>query len=103
MRYILYGAKEPSAGEVAAAIERSLEVDLELRESSYKGGEYFRHRGESEWEVSVELNWRDEEGILAKPKFPDFPVLVYLSEAPVEIEEIVDVVPQIRKLQSRDL
>ncbi|WSI38738.1 hypothetical protein OG585_16455 [Streptomyces sp. NBC_01340] len=101
MKYLMYGMQSTTMSEVASVVGRALRINFEARDSSYKGGLYYRYGHEGEWDMSIESHWRDEDGVLAKPDFPEFSVLVYVNEAPLEVEDEMDRIPGLRKLQSR--
>ncbi|MFG3494168.1 hypothetical protein [Streptomyces sp. NPDC047886] len=65
---------------VAGRLSRELGIAFQVRESAYRGGEYFLFDLPSGGEVSVERNYEDEEGFLMEADFPDFSTLVYLSD-----------------------
>ncbi|GGY07279.1 hypothetical protein GCM10010510_61530 [Streptomyces anandii JCM 4720] len=101
MKYLVYGMKSTAVEEAVVAISNALQVTFELRESSYKGGQYFRYRDNGGWDVSIESHWQDEDGLLAKPDFSEYSVLIYVNEVPLEVEGKFDRIPSIRKLESR--
>ncbi|WP_158717553.1 hypothetical protein [Streptomyces sp. NRRL WC-3744] len=78
-RFALFGFRDPDLPRVAHLIGDALTVHLDMRESSFKGGEYFLHRDVDGREISVEGNVRDEEGILTEPDFPAYAVLIYVN------------------------
>ncbi|MFC8727605.1 MULTISPECIES: hypothetical protein [Streptomyces] len=71
--------------EVARILGGLLGVRLEERESSYRGGAYFRGELAADGEVLVQLNWADEDGELAEPEFPEFVILVYVNSVSAEM------------------
>ncbi|MFI8242616.1 hypothetical protein ACIF83_36130 [Streptomyces sp. NPDC085866] len=102
MKYLVYGMRSVAISDVVSVIGRVLHASFEERDSSYKGGVYYRYSDKDGWSVSVESHWRDEDGILAKPEFSEYSVLVYLNEAPSVVEEKMDAIPSLSLLQSRE-
>ncbi|GHI07934.1 hypothetical protein Scel_62550 [Streptomyces cellostaticus] len=101
MKYLVYGMQSAVISDAMSLVSRVLGVAFEVRESSYKGGEYYRYVDQAGWDISIQSHWRDEDGILAKPEFPQCSVLVYVNEVPREVEEKMDSIPSLSKLQSR--
>ncbi|TXS51746.1 hypothetical protein EAO75_09810 [Streptomyces sp. uw30] len=64
-----------------------MDTELSLRESSFKGGEYFFNRDNQGMEISVERHIPDEEGEYAEPGFSDYDVLVYVNYGRKATEE----------------
>lgn len=81
----LYGVSGMELAEVARILGGLLGVRLEERESSYRGGVYFRGELATDGEVLVQLNWADEDGELAEPEFPEFVILVYVNSVSAEM------------------
>ncbi|MGP3980039.1 hypothetical protein [Streptomyces sp. KR80] len=79
--------KRRGIADVAEILAASLGVEFALRESSYKGGEYYLYQGADGLEISIEAHWRDEDGILAEPDFPQFSVLVYVNHIITGMDE----------------
>ncbi|MEU6593682.1 hypothetical protein ABZ923_31470 [Streptomyces sp. NPDC046881] len=102
-RFALFGFKNPDVSVVARLIGDALTVHLDMRESSYKGGEYFLHRDVGGMEISVEANVRDEEGVLAEPDHPDYPVLVYLNHSSLPAESRISEVDGLDLLRVEDI
>jgi hypothetical protein len=86
-RFIAFGAQGTNIEYVAQLIGEALGVDLSLRESSFKGGEYFFIRTGEGMEISVEQHARDEEGEYAESGFSNYGILVYFNYAPSGMEE----------------
>jgi hypothetical protein len=76
--FFLFGAKGTPLGRVAEEFGAALGVEMESRDSAYKGGEYYLGISKGR-KVSVESNWMDEEGEMAEPEFRDYDVLVYIE------------------------
>jgi len=77
--FYLFGAREGDLVGVVEALAAVLEIEFECRESSYKGGEYFRNRRGIQGKITVESNWVDDEGYLAESEYPEYSVLIYVS------------------------
>ncbi|MGW5306042.1 hypothetical protein ACWERF_19170 [Streptomyces griseoluteus] len=86
-RFTLFGAKGLSVPEAAELAGVVLGIELDLRESSYRGGPYFLHRYADGAEISIEGNVRDEEGVLVESGFPDYATLIYLNNSRSELEK----------------
>ncbi|MFD8423536.1 hypothetical protein [Streptomyces sp. NPDC059466] len=101
MKYILYGMRLGDIVSAVSVVSGVLNVEFELRESSYKGGSYYRHVSEEGWSISIETHWRDVDEVLAKPDFPQFSILIYANEVPRVIETMMDGILELQQLQSR--
>lgn len=86
-RFILFGANGSSVARVARLVGEALDAELSLRESSFKGGEYFFNRDSEGMEISVERHMPDDEGDYAEPGFSDYEVLVYVNYGKTAAEE----------------
>ncbi|MCH0561466.1 hypothetical protein [Streptomyces sp. MUM 16J] len=78
-RFYLFGYRGSELPEVEAALSGVLGGDFRHRNSSYKGGDYLLFSSAEVQEVTVERNWIDDEGYLAEPDFPEWQVLVYVT------------------------
>ncbi|RZU45577.1 hypothetical protein EV284_0214 [Streptomyces sp. BK022] len=78
-RYYLFGSGQMGLRETCDALSLSLEVSFEARQSDFKGGRYYIARASGFEKITVEANWRDDEGYLAEPDFPDCSTLVYVT------------------------
>jgi hypothetical protein len=79
--YDLYGARSLALGELRAAVEAVLAIELEKHESGYLGGDYFLGgdlRGEH---VVIQRNHVDDgdEAEVAEPEFAHYPVLLQVN------------------------
>ncbi|MEV0982473.1 hypothetical protein [Streptomyces sp. NPDC049915] len=72
--------------DVTQSLKGNLNVDFQVRESSYRGGEYFLHRGAAGLEISVETHACDEDGEYAEPAFTEYETLVYVNNSNPEVE-----------------
>lgn len=86
-RFTLFGSNGFTVAHVAQLIGEALDTELSLRESSFKGGEYFFNRDSEGMEISVERHMPDEEGDYAEPGFSDYEVLVYVNYGKTAAEE----------------
>ncbi|MGW0926055.1 hypothetical protein ACWD3J_44565 [Streptomyces sp. NPDC002755] len=80
-----------------------LGVDLECRESGYKGGEYYRTPRGVKGKVAIQSNWTDGEGYLAEPNYPEYSVLIYVSRAEDHILDTVARLEDIILLKSEEI
>ncbi|MFI9809988.1 hypothetical protein ACIHEJ_37775 [Streptomyces sp. NPDC052301] len=99
-RFTLLGAKGLKVPEAAELAGAALKIGLDLRESSYKGGEYFLHRYIDGAEISIEGNVRDEDGVLTESEFPEYSTLIYLNYSRSELEESLSDVREFDLLRS---
>jgi hypothetical protein len=84
-------------------VSRALAVGLELRISSFQGGDYYTWRGERGAEVTVQRNFRDEYGELEVPRFPAHSVLLYARGLSEHAYEVLGQLDGIELLESRTL
>ena len=75
----LYGSDELTVGEVRDIVGSALRVEFSLRNSGYRGGDYFLWQGEAAEVVTVCGNFEDEDGELYEPEFSDYPVLLQVD------------------------
>jgi len=78
-RFDLYGWQSLLPSEAAKRLAALPGVVLQLHDSSYRGGEYYRGGSDSAEELIVQHNFRDEDGHLAEPEFPDYKTIVYVT------------------------
>ncbi|MEU3529161.1 hypothetical protein AB0E62_35825 [Streptomyces sp. NPDC038707] len=98
--FTLFGAKGLGVPEVGRLVSEVLGVDLEMRESSYKGGEYFTHRYADGAEISIEGNVLDEDDVHVEEGFPEYSTLIYLNYSRLELEERLSRVKELDLLRS---
>jgi hypothetical protein len=98
-RFALFGAKDSNVTYVAESIGGKLHISLSRRESSFKGGEYYFHRSDAGWEISVEENVRDEEGYFTESAFSDCGTLVYVNYADADLEAVIAEISDLRVLR----
>ncbi|MEU9126449.1 hypothetical protein AB0C96_42820 [Streptomyces sp. NPDC048506] len=89
-RFNLYGFRGGDLDEAERLISGALGVKFTSRESSFKGGEYFSHRGSDLFEITIESNFTDDEGILSVPEFPLYPTLIFVSYVTSDVERRLD-------------
>ncbi|MCX4400557.1 hypothetical protein OG840_01755 [Streptomyces sp. NBC_01764] len=99
-RFTLYGAKDFTVADVADMVAAALNIKLSRRESSYKGGDYFLHRDEDGFEVSVEGHVRDEEGNFEEPDFPQYATFVYINHSLPGVEDKLATVQRLDLLRT---
>jgi len=78
-RFDLYGSRDRSLDEVASTLSHLIGTPLELHDSSYRGGDYYRNALGEPAEIIVQRNAEDEEGILTEPDHPGHQVIVYVT------------------------
>ncbi|GAA4561238.1 hypothetical protein [Streptomyces collinus] len=98
-RFALLGTKQTNIADVARSVGDALGRTLSLRESSYRGGEYFFNRDSDGTELSVEQNVRDEEGQYVEPEYSHYRVLVYVNYGNSAIERKVADIPGLHFLR----
>jgi hypothetical protein len=85
-RFALYGVDALTVSRVSLIVAAVLGVNFSLRNSSYKGGDYYLYRGMERLEISIEGNECDDEGVPVEPEFPLYAVLVYVNNSTDEVE-----------------
>ncbi|MEE1763539.1 hypothetical protein [Streptomyces sp. SP18BB07] len=102
-RFILYGMEGWALNEASRSISTALGVEFSVRNSSYKGGDYYFYRGVGRLEISIEENVRDDEGILGEPEFPQFDALVYVNCSISEVERKLSTVEDLQLLRAETI
>ncbi|MGW1378474.1 hypothetical protein ACWD6P_29980 [Streptomyces sp. NPDC002446] len=85
-RFNLYGFHGEDLDEAKRLVSSALGVKFTSRESSFRGGNYLLHRGSNLFEITIESNFSDDEGILSVPEFPRYPTLIFVSYVTSEAE-----------------
>jgi hypothetical protein len=81
----LYGFGSTPLKDIATALGAALHIELRVRESSYRCGNYFLYRdAASTEELIVQENCEDSHGELAEPDFPEHKILLYVSSTRLE-------------------
>ncbi len=78
-RYDLYGFSEMRLELVSEALASVMNVVFERRDSSYRGGEYFRHASASGDELLVQANYDESSGDWAEDVFQQHQTLLYAT------------------------
>ncbi|MPY60585.1 hypothetical protein [Streptomyces spongiae] len=99
-RFVLYGIKGTDADEVAHGVADVLGIEFSLRNSSYKRGSYYFHRGAERLSISIERHAHDDEGVLGEPQYPQYGVLVYVNYSVPEVEQKLSTLEQIELLRT---
>ena len=99
-RFNLYGFHGEDLNEAQRLVSSTLGVEFTSRESSFKGGEYFSHRGSDLFEITIESNFTDDEGILSVPEFPLYPTLIFVSYVTSEVERRLNAQDEIDLLRT---
>ena len=84
-RFDLFGSRKLQLLEVAGLIRSATGIELELHESGYRGGDYYRSLGFKGGEIIVQINFEDNEGYLTETDFEDYQTLVYVNGGSDEI------------------
>ncbi|MFE0379108.1 hypothetical protein ACFW1M_26780 [Streptomyces inhibens] len=85
-RFHLHGLHGDDLSEAERFTSGALEVEFKSKESSFRGGEYFSHRGSGRLEITIESNFANDKGILSAPEFPLHSTLIFVSYATSEVE-----------------
>ncbi|MEW1751558.1 hypothetical protein ACIQU1_23040 [Streptomyces angustmyceticus] len=99
-RFNLHGLRRDNLDEAKRLISDTLGVEFTPKESSFRGGAYFSHRGSDRFEVTIERNFTDDEGILSEPEFPLHSTLIFVSYATSEVEGLLNALGEIDLLRS---
>jgi hypothetical protein len=79
---MLFGVRTETVEAARVAVERTLHVTLEERESSHYGGVYFRFNGPDLQELVLQENVEIPEMEPAEEEFPEHRYLLYVSGFP---------------------
>ncbi|MGW0902840.1 hypothetical protein [Streptomyces sp. NPDC002853] len=102
-RFNLYGAVEPDTARLAKKISESVGCDFAVRDSSYKGGEYYHFQDSSDLEITIERHGRDDDGDLTEPDFSQYTTLVYADNVSEDVEASLRGVEGLELLRSESL
>jgi hypothetical protein len=72
----LYGWRHADLARAAQQVSRALAVELELRISSVRGGDYYTWMGDRGAEIIIQRNFRDAYGEFEVSRFPTHAVLL---------------------------
>lgn len=95
-----FGWRHITLEVVARQVSAALGVPLELHDSSFRGGDYYRWDGTHGEELILQSNVLDADGIPDVEEFPDHSVLLYATELPTEWLEQLAAVPGAESLPS---
>jgi hypothetical protein len=79
--YLVFGISETDLLLAKDRVEAALKIDLELRRSDYKGGDYYRLNSDDSSEYVLQHNfngWLDD---WAEPEHQEYGVILYAGEA----------------------
>jgi hypothetical protein len=79
---VLFGVRAATFEQARVAVEQTLDISLEERESSHYGGNYFRFHGPELQELILQENIEVPEMEPAEEEFSDQHYLLYLSGFP---------------------
>jgi hypothetical protein len=99
----LYGWRHSDLTRAAQQVSRALGVDLELRLSSFRGGDYYTWSSPNGAEIIVQQNYRDEHGQFEVPRFPAHLVLLYATRLDEHAYEVLGQLDGMELLESRTL
>jgi hypothetical protein len=72
----LYGWRHTDLRAAAEQIAEALSIEFELRDSSFRGGDYYGWRGLGDEELFVQENFRDLQGELEWPEYAEYHVML---------------------------
>jgi hypothetical protein len=101
-RYDTYGWLVADIDGVAREIEQMLSIQLEPRDSLYRG-EYYAWGGDSGADLILQQNFMEDDGLRVDSEYPDHIVLLYASELPDEWFDRLARLPGAERLESRIL
>lgn len=78
--YLLFGIEGDSLNDARAQVEAALEIKMELHESGYRGGEYYRLHDVGREHFILQRNYDDLEGEWTDPSCKDCGILLYANE-----------------------
>jgi hypothetical protein len=96
----LYGWKGRDLAGAAKQVAEALSIELELRDSSFRGGDYYNWDGPLGEELIVQRNFRDAEGELEYPEFPEHQVLLQASAFEEAVLDVIGDLSGLDKLES---
>ncbi|WP_432081563.1 hypothetical protein [Streptomyces sp. WAC 04229] len=88
--YYLYGSKSLDLQATRDSLISSLGVSFSSRESDFKGGVYHLARAQGFEKMTVEVNWVDEDGELVEQDFPEFSVLIYVTNPDEPVQSVLE-------------
>lgn len=92
-----------SLATTSEAVSRALRVDLDLHNSGYRGGDYYRGDHSSGAEIVVQQNFRDIEGYLCENRFEQHGTLVYVNGSTEETALELASVDQLDMLRTEEV
>jgi hypothetical protein len=75
----LYGFEAQEIDQIAEQLSKALGIAFGLHESSYRGGDYYRHGMPGEEELILQRNWDTVENEPIETTFANYPVLLYVG------------------------
>jgi hypothetical protein len=98
-RYDTYGWLVADIDNVARDIEQVLSIQLEPRDSLYRG-EYYAWDGDAGADLVLQPNFIEDDGLRVDHEYPDHLVLLYASELPEEWFDRLAKLPGVERLES---
>ena len=81
----LFGAPLLELDAARSAVERALGTPMELHESAYRGGDYFRLE-KTGVKLVLQTNFMEDDGEVAEAEYPDADVLLYLDGDSTDVD-----------------
>lgn len=86
----------------AQQVSRALAIDLELRLSTFRGGDYFTWTGDNDAQIIVRHSSPDEDGRPEGPRFPSHLVLLDASGLSEHAYEVLGQLDGVELLETGD-
>jgi hypothetical protein len=99
----LYRWRHSDLARAAQQVSRALAIDLELRFSTFRGGEYFTWTGDHGAEIVVRHSSLDEDGGREIPRSPSHLVLLCASGLSEHAYEVLGQLDGVELLECRGL
>jgi hypothetical protein len=84
--YMLFGFRGNDLEKTREAVEAALGIRMDLHESDYCCGEYYRFGDAGAEHFVLQKNFDDVEGEWTEPEFPSYDFLLYVNETEREPE-----------------
>lgn len=101
--YMIFGLNSANLAEARVCVESALGVGMELHESDFRCGEYYRFGSANSEHFILQRNFDDEEGEWTRGEFSDFAMLLYVNDTTrgAQIESVL--MSTARLLATQDL
>jgi len=103
--YDLYGCVDSELETVRQTVEELLRIAMEKHESSYRGGDYYRHGADGSENFILQSNYNTFEGEWTKEQYKEYPFLLYVNETSRsgDIEKKLGSTSKVKLLQRKTL